>query len=132
MDRPRKATGHAAAERHAGLAAEEAAEVAEDLATAARRDRDQALAEAAALAARALEMEARANAQVAQVRAEADARIEAEHTIRIAAQSLTEALIREHDRLVTQAERDAASLAAVARALHAVEDRTGGAAARRA
>jgi hypothetical protein len=50
----------AADERHAGMAAEEAAEVAEGLAGVAGRDRDRAIAEATALAARAQEAEARA------------------------------------------------------------------------
>jgi hypothetical protein len=157
---------HAADERQAGLAAEEAAEVAEDLASAAQRERDQAIAEATALAARALEAEERASAEVErlrtlleaattdaevrigqaladaaerveranaradQVRADADARIDAERTARVAAQSLADAMAGERDRLMVQADRDAASLAALARALQAVEDRAGGGSAR--
>jgi hypothetical protein len=110
----------AADERQAGLAAEEAAEVAEDLASAASRDRDAALADAA-------ERVKRADAQAAQVRADADARIAAEHSARVAAQSHADALAGERDRLAAQlaaqADRDAASLAALARAVEAAEER---------
>lgn len=138
---------HAADERHAGLAAEEAAEVAEDLANTAGRDRDRAVAEATALAARALETEARAaaeldrvgtlleastrdaqvrirqaladaaerveraNAQAAQVRADADARIDAEHSARVAAQGHVDAVTGERDRLVAQLAALSAELA---------------------
>ena len=138
---------HAADERHAGLAAEEAAEVAEDIANAAGRDRDRAVAEATALAARALETEARAaaeldrvgtlleastrdaqvrirqaladaaerveraNAQAAQVRADADARIDAEHSARVAAQGHVDAVTGERDRLVAQLAALSAELA---------------------
>jgi hypothetical protein len=153
---------HAADERQAGMAAEEAAELAEELASAAGRERDQAVAEGAALAARALEIEARAaaeverlrilleeatvdaqvrigqvltgaaerveraNAQAGRVRADADARVDAERTARVAAQSLADVLTGERDRLMAQlaaqADRDAASLAALARVVQAAAE----------
>ena len=142
---------HAADEHRAGLAAEEAAEVAEDMASAAGQDRDRAIAEAAALAARALETEARvaaelervgtlleastqeaqvrirqalaeaaesverANAQAAQVRVDADARIDAERSARVAAQGHVDAVTGERDRLVAQLATLSAELAGLRR-----------------
>jgi hypothetical protein len=100
---------HAADERQAGLAAEEAAEVAEDL-------RDEALAEAAALATRVLETEVRAAAEVAHVRTLLDA----ERNARVAAQSEADALTGQRDRLVAQlaaqADRDAGLVSRLRRA----------------
>jgi hypothetical protein len=61
------------------------------------------------------------------VRLDADARIAAERTARVAAQSRTDALIDERDHLLTQlaaqADRDAAALAVAAAAIRAAEDR---------
>jgi len=141
----------AAEEHRAGLAAEEAAEVAEDLASVPERDRDRAISDAAALAARALETEARAaaelarvgtllevstldaqvrirqaladaaerveraNAQAAQVRADADARIDAERSARVAAQGHVDAVTGERDRLVAQLATLSAELASLRR-----------------
>jgi hypothetical protein len=111
------AAGHlaerrAAEEHRAGLAAEEAAEVAEDRASEAATERDHAVAEASELAARVLEAEARSAA---------------DRSARIAAECQAEALTGERDRLVAQlaaqVERDAASVAALARSLRMAEDR---------
>jgi hypothetical protein len=99
------AVRHAADEQRAALAAEEAAEVAEDRTVAAMFERDQALAEVVALRARALEAEARATAELQRL----------------------DALTGERDRLVAQlaaqVQRDAASVMALVRSLHMAEDR---------
>jgi hypothetical protein len=99
------ATRHAADEHQAAVAAEEAAEVAEERAGTAMLERDRAVAEVAALRARALNAEARATAELERL----------------------DALTSERDGLVAQltaqVERDAASVAALVRSLHMAEDR---------